>query len=226
MNRYKALFFDVDDTLLDFRAAERAALQMLFAAQGLPLTEQAEREYKRINGELWQAFEAGKMSRDQVVNTRFARLLPGADGVLLEREYRSFLETGHQLMPGALELIQDLHQQQYDLYIVTNGVSKTQDIRLRNSGLLPYFKGVFVSEDTGYQKPMPEFFAHVFARMDGFSAEQGLIIGDSLSADIQGGAWAGLDTCWFNPLGKQNGSGIVPTFEIDRLDALKGCLGT
>jgi len=44
--------------------------------------------------------------------------------------------------------------------------------------------------------------------------------GDSLSADIKGGRISGLDTCWFNPLLKEKGSGVSPTYEIEQLKEL------
>lgn len=154
MKNYRTLFFDVDDTLLDFGAAEKSALRMLFEEQQIRLTAEIEANYKRINQGLWRVFEKGEMDRDQVVNTRFSLLFKEygleADGVLLEKKYRSFLEEGHQLIDGAFELIKSLRDQ-YDLYIVTNGVSKTQYKRLQASGLYPMFKGIFVSEDTGFQ---------------------------------------------------------------------------
>jgi 2-haloacid dehalogenase len=146
------------------------------------------------------------------------------DGALLEKSYRRYLEEGHQLVNGAFELITDL-QNQFDLYIVTNGVSKTQDKRLRASGLHPIFKDIFVSENTGFQKPMKEYFDYVFERIPHFSVEQGLIIGDSLSADIKGGQLAGLDTCWFNPQMMPNDTGIVPTYQIQKLDELYRIIG-
>lgn len=223
MKTYQTLLFDVDDTLLDFGAAENLALRLLFEDQEMPLTTEMEAHYKRINHGLWRSFEAGEMDRDEVVNTRFAILFEEygkkVDGALLEKKYRSYLELGHELVDGAFELITDL-QQQYDLYIVTNGVSKTQDRRLRDSGLFPLFKGIFVSEDTGFQKPMKEYFDYVFARVPDFSLGKSLIIGDSLTADIKGGQLAGLDTCWFNPGMKPNNPGIVPTYEIQNLSEL------
>ena len=223
MRQYRTLFFDVDDTLLDFGATESAALRNLFEEQSLPFTEEIEAQYRTINRGLWHAYEEGKIGRDEVVNTRFALLFQEfgktVDGAMFDQKYRVYLEEGNQLLDGALELITALHEQ-YDLYIVTNGVSRTQDKRLRNNGLFPFFKGVFVSEDTGYQKPMKEFFDHVFARVPNFSVEQGLIIGDSLTADIRGGNLAGMDTCWFNPHGKPNDTDIVPTYEIQSLNDL------
>jgi 2-haloacid dehalogenase len=217
---YKYLFFDIDDTLLDFQATEKEALRALFAEQNMDLTAEDERRYKEINQGLWNAYENGKIDRDEVLNTRFSTFFMHYDlkvnGSLLERKYRSYLEQGHQLIDGAMDLIIQL-QPQYELYIVTNGVSKTQDRRLRDSGLYPYFKDIFVSEDTGFQKPMKEFFEYVFDRIPNYIPEQGLIIGDSLSADIKGGQISGLDTCWFNPLRKENQSGLSPTFEIQQL---------
>ncbi|MEN1938038.1 YjjG family noncanonical pyrimidine nucleotidase [Paenibacillus sp. 102] len=223
MRKYQTLLFDVDDTLLDFKAAERTALHLLFEEQKIPLTDEITAHYKKINQGLWKSFEEGKIDRDGVVNTRFSILFKKygqeVDGPLFEQNYRRYLEEGDQLIQGAFELIQDF-QNEYDLYIVTNGVSKTQDKRLRNSGLHSFFKDIFVSEDTGHQKPMKEYFDYVFARISNFSVEKGLIIGDSLSADIKGGQLAGLDTCWFNPAKKPNPTGIVPTYEIQSLNEL------
>ncbi|WP_379969590.1 YjjG family noncanonical pyrimidine nucleotidase [Ectobacillus sp. sgz5001026] len=223
MKKYQTLFFDVDDTLLDFRAAENLALHLLFEEQNIPLTTEIESHYKKINQGLWRSFEEGKINREEVLNTRFSILFheygQEIDGVLLEKKYRSYLEEGHHLVEGALELITNL-QHDYDLYIVTNGVSKTQEKRLRKSGLYPLFKNIFVSEATGYQKPMKEYFDYVFARIPHFFMEQGLIIGDSLSSDMKGGQIAGIDTCWFNPGIKANDTKIRPSYQIQRLDEL------
>lgn len=223
LKNYKTLLFDVDDTLLDFGAAEDNALHLLFNDLQFPLTPEVEKRYKTINSQLWKAFEQGEIPRDEVVSTRFALLFKEygkeVDGPLLDQKYREFLTEGHELIDGALELIKTLSSQ-YDLYIVTNGISYMQYKRLTASGLYPYFKSIFVSEDTGYQKPMKEFFDYVFERIADFDVEQTMIIGDSLNADITGGHLAGIDTCWVNPKMKNNDTNIVPSFEIKKLEEL------
>ncbi|EOP16538.1 MULTISPECIES: YjjG family noncanonical pyrimidine nucleotidase [Bacillus] len=227
MKKYKTLLFDVDDTLLDFQKTEKVALRMLFEEKGIPLTSEVEARYKKVNKGLWDVFEKGEINRDEVVNTRFSILFKEygkeVDGILFENNYRSYLEEGNQLIQGAFEFINQI-QNEYDLYIVTNGISKTQDKRLRNAGLHSLFKGIFVSEDTGFQKPMKEYFDYVFERIPNFASEEGLIIGDSLSADIKGGYVAGIDTCWFNPEKKLNDSEIVPTYEVHSFEDLYALL--
>ncbi|WHY29206.1 YjjG family noncanonical pyrimidine nucleotidase [Bacillus wiedmannii] len=227
MKKYKTLLFDVDDTLLDFQKAEKMALRMLFEEKGIHLTSEIERQYKKINKSLWDAFEEGEINRDEVVSTRFSILFKEygeeIDGILFENNYRSYLEEGDQLMQGAFEFINQI-QSEYDLYIVTNGISKTQDKRLRNAGFHALFKDIFVSEDTGFQKPMKEYFDYVFERIPNFSPEEGLIIGDSLSADMKGGYVAGIDTCWFNPEKKSNNGEIVPTYEVQNFEELYALL--
>ncbi|MEW4234342.1 YjjG family noncanonical pyrimidine nucleotidase [Bacillus thuringiensis] len=227
MKKYKTLLFDVDDTLLDFQKAEKVALRVLFEEKGIPLTDEIEARYKKINKGLWDAFEKGELLRNEVVNTRFSLLFKEygeeVNGILFENNYRNYLEEGNQLMQGAFEFINQI-QGEYELYIVTNGVSKTQDKRLRNAGLHSLFKDVFVSEDIGFQKPMKEYFDYVFERIPNFAPEEGLIIGDSLRADIKGGYVAGIDTCWFNPERKLNDSGIIPTYEVHNFEELEALL--
>ncbi|MCI2255835.1 YjjG family noncanonical pyrimidine nucleotidase [Domibacillus sp. PGB-M46] len=227
MKHYRTLLFDIDDTLLDFRAAEQAALALLFAEQNMQLTDEIKERYKQINQWLWSEFEESRITREEVINSRFSLLFQeygySVDGAVLEAKYRGYLEEGHQLIKGALELVTGL-QPYYDLYIVTNGVSKTQYKRLLDSKLHALFKGIFVSEDTGFQKPMKEFFDYVFARIPHFNTEEALIIGDSLNADIKGGQQAGIDTCWFNPGLKPKKAGIEPTYQIQALADLSHIL--
>ncbi|WP_332646525.1 YjjG family noncanonical pyrimidine nucleotidase [Lysinibacillus sp. 54212] len=227
MKKYRNLLFDLDDTLLDFQAAEKQALVKLFESENIPFSPTIKNLYKEINEKLWHKFEREEISREQVIETRFTKLFEvlgkKADGALLDKKYREYIAESTVFIEGAAELISTL-KDQYALYIVTNGISETQYKRLQRTGLGNQFQNVFVSEDTGYQKPMIQYFEYVFQRIPDFKKEQTLIIGDSFSADIVGGYGAGIDTCWLNSNNKTNSTSIQPTYEIRSLSQLYSIL--
>ncbi len=221
--RYDTLLFDADDTLLDFHAAEKAALSRLFAAYGLQLTGALHAEYSAYNQSLWHRLERGELTREQLLQTRFAGFFAqiGAklDGPLAEKEYRGYLAEGASLIPGAREVCTELAKK-HCLCIITNGISNTQRARLKAAGIEPLFRHVFISQDVGYAKPDPRFFSAVFRALPGAEPERTLIVGDSLSSDILGGIRAGVDTCWFCPNGLPEKPEIVPTWRITDLTQL------
>ena len=225
--KYKTLLFDVDDTLLDFQLTEANALSALFAEQGITLTPEIETSYKALNHHLWQEFEKGRLSREEIIGSRFGLLFQQfgktVDSDQMEKRYRHYLNQGHDLVPGSLEILKKVHPHA-DLYIVTNGVSHTQHRRLTDAGMLDYFKDIFVSEAVGAQKPMKEFFDHVFSHIPNFDKKQTVIIGDSLTSDIKGGNMAGIDTIWFNRNKLPEIEEIQPTYRIDSLEELYSLL--
>ena len=125
----------------------------------------------------------------------------------------------HFFIDEAPELVAYLYEK-YDLYIVTNGVTETQHRRIKESGLEKYLKKIFVSEETGYQKPMKEYFEYCFQRIPMLDKEKTIIIGDSLSSDIAGGNNAGIDTCWFNLFGQEKPTDMKIDYEINQLSQL------
>ncbi len=159
--KYSTLLFDVDDTLLNFQASEKHAITKLFNTIGEELTPTIYEDYHELNEHLWQQYELGKITRSQLLGTRFSLFFgkygKHVDGQAYEKAYRSYLAEGHTKMPHAQELLADLSTN-HDIYVVTNGIAKTQRRRLNESGLAPYFTHVFASEAVGYQKPDPAFF--------------------------------------------------------------------
>ena len=89
--------------------------------------------------------------------------------------------------------------QNHTLSIVTNGVGMTQKKRFSSSEISPYFSNILISEDIGIAKPDKRFFDEVFKVINCAEKSQILLVGDSLSSDIQGANNAGIDCCWFNP---------------------------
>ena len=109
----------------------------------------------------------------------------------------------------------------YNFYIsdITNGIPEVQKPRIKDSGVSEFFSGIFLSEDIGYAKPDERFFEECFKRIDGFQKEESIIVGDSLSSDIQGGINAGILTCHFNPKSNPYNK-IKPDYKISDLSEL------
>lgn len=225
MIAYNTILLDADDTLLDFAKSEALALEKSLGNHNLPYSPRTDALYQSINRELWAAFEQQLVTKEALMETRFALLFKAMgiydqddlESVAFNREYLENLGDGTFLMEHAEEACRQLTALGCKLYIVTNGVSRTQHRRINRSAIEPYLSGLFVSEDSGSQKPMKEYFDYVFQRIPNFNPSQTLMVGDSLSSDIKGGANAGLSTCWYNPTHKPNLNGPIPTYEIEDL---------
>lgn len=221
---YSCLLFDVDGTLLDFKAAEQEAIAGTLQQFELPADEAAVARFSAINAALWDELEKGKIKKDKLVVRRFAQFLEetGSQGdpVRLNNEYMTRLSAAAPMFPGADELLRDLAEFA-TLAVVSNGNQKVQMQRLEKCGLLPYFDEIFVSEKLGVTKPSPKFFDSALRRLGVKKKERVLVIGDSLAADIKGGQNAGLATCWVNFEEAENPTGIEPTYTVQSYPQLK-----
>ena len=227
--KYKFLFFDLDHTLLDFDAAEDIALTQLLEEEGVEDIQAYKDYYVPMNKSLWKDLEQKKITKSELINTRFAKLFAHFgienDGSYLAERYQFFLSKLGQTFPGVEELLRKLISQGYELYAATNGITYIQTGRLEQSGIAPYFKEIFISEQLHTQKPDAEFYEKIGARIPNFDKNQTLMIGDSLSADIQGGNNAGIDTIWYNPHHLENKTQAQPTYEVHSYKDLLNCLG-
>lgn len=123
-----------------------------------------------------------------------------------------------------MELLDTLIDRGYEVYAATNGIISIQTGRLIKSGLAPYFNHVFISEQLVTQKPDALFYERIGQQIHGFSKENTVMIGDSLTADIQGGNNAGIDTIWYNPHHLENKTQAQPTYEVHSYQDLLNCL--
>ena len=226
---YKFLLFDLDHTLLDFDAAEDVALTQLLKEEGVADIQAYKDYYVPMNKALWKDLEQKKISKQELVNTRFSRLFAHfgleKDGSFLAQRYQFYLAQQGQTFSGAHELLDSLIERDFDLYAATNGITAIQTGRLAQSGLAPYFNQVFISEQLQTQKPDAQFYERIGARIPNFNKKYALMIGDSLSADIQGGNNAGIDTVWYNPQHLDNKTQTQPTYEVHSYKDLLDCLG-
>lgn len=198
--RYTTVLIDIDDTLFDFRQSSFEALQSAFAQHGIPFTWDDMPAYEVYNDRLWKQFERGEIEKDLIFPERF-RLYFQERGLTLDPEafntmYLNGLAQGYAFMPHCRELLEALHGQ-YQVYVVTNGDTYAQESRIRRSGLSHLFDGVFISEQLGCKKPEKEFYDKVFAIIGEDRRAGAIMVGDSLTSDMQGGRNAGIATCYY-----------------------------
>jgi len=222
---YKWLIFDADGTLFDFRRAEALALQMTPTQLGIDVPENFANTYHRINDALWQLFEKGEMEARNVRLQRFQRLFGNlhleGDPTAFSEAFLKNLIRETRFLDGAQPLLETL-KGCVSLALLTNGFADVQRARIARLGLQDTFQHVLISEELGVAKPGRAIFDIAFERMGQPGRAHVLIIGDSLSSDIRGGADYGIDTCWLNLDRRGNTSDIVPTYEIrDLQDVLR-----
>ena len=216
------ILWDVDGTLLDFIAAEKAAIKTLFGEFNLgQCSDEMIKRYSEINKTYWQRLERGEITKQEVLGGRFKEFFKseGIDISVVE-EFNSLyqLRLGDTIIyhDDSLEIIKSL-QGRVRQYVVSNGTVDAQSKKLRLSGLGELVDGIFLSEHIGVEKPNIEFFDKVLEEIKPADRSSILIVGDSLTSDIQGGNNAGIVTCWYNPLGDKAPDKYRIDYEISDL---------
>lgn len=226
--RYPYLLFDADNTLFDFDAAEKRAHMLLCQSRGVPFTEEGYALYRRCNAELWRDFDRGLCSKEFLLVERFRRYLEisgqTGDPEQLNREHLRALGESAVLLPGAEALCRDLAAD-HQLYLATNAVESVQRARFARSAIRPYFRDIFISEAIGCGKPSPAYFDYILRTVPGMTRDNCLLIGDSLSSDIQGANNAGIACCWYNPSGLPRPEGLRIDWEARSLEEVGAIAG-
>lgn len=222
----KHVFLDLDDTILDFHSAERRALSVALAIEGIPPTDDLISLYSEVNLSQWKLFELGEIPTAQEVKSRRFEIFFEKIGVAplknLPANYETELAHNHEFVEGASEVLDELYGR-YHLYLVSNGLASVQAERLAGADLYRYFDGIFISERVGFNKPNKEYFDVVFSKIRNFDKSTAVIVGDSLSSDIKGGMNAGIKTVWVNRNGQDRGD-YTPDVEINDIRDLPTAL--
>ena len=220
---YPWLWFDADGTLFDYNAAETIALKNTFHSLKLPYQDGYLEIYRQINNDLWRALEQQEITPAALRLRRFELLLEtlrlSSSYEKMSNVYVDQLAICAELMDGAIELLQILHQKS-KLVIVTNGLQAVQRSRLAHSPIKDFIIDIIISEEIGVAKPHVAFFETAASRLGNPPKADILIIGDSLTSDIQGGVNYGIDTCWYNPASEARTNDLPITYEIRHLREL------
>ena len=217
MPKYTYLLFDADDTLLDFERNGARAFTLLCAKYHLPCTQESRELFESFNQPLWRKLEQGLVTKAFMKVERFRLFLTALhrsdDPAAVNEDFVSFLGSSSFLTPHAEEVCK-LLSQDHQIYILTNALEAVHTNRIQQSLLAPYIQGNFISESIGYEKPHKAYFDYVFSHIPGITKENCLLIGDSLTSDMQGGVNAGIPVCWYNPGQLANTSVLSIDYEI------------
>ncbi|MCM1100545.1 MAG: YjjG family noncanonical pyrimidine nucleotidase [Clostridium sp.] len=242
MGRFDAVLWDVDGTLLDFVYAQRLTIAKCFQSIGREITEEMQERYREINDGWWRRLELGEVTKQQLLTGRFADLfaqyrIENVDVEAFCGEYQEGLGNTYRYMENSLEICRELHGKVRQ-YVITNGVTRTQENKLKLAGLYDLMDGVFISEQIGTPKPQRGFFEYCLDSMarEGYVPDKSrlLIVGDSLTSDIKGGFLCGIPTCWYrpddildtDPSVREDYERYRPDHEISRLEDVFAVLGT
>lgn len=225
----KVILWDIDGTLLNFKIAEKCAIQACFDKFGLGVCdEEMLKRYSWINAGYWKRLEAGEITKEQVLTGRFEEFFR-KEGFPFDKvrefndEYQIRLGDTVYFNDNGYELTKQL-KGQVKQYIVTNGTRVAQERKLKKSGLDLLMDGVFISDVIGIEKPNPGFFDAVWDQIGHYEKDEALIVGDSLTSDMQGGNNAGILCCWYNPERQENTLGLRIDYEIRNLREIPGIL--
>ncbi len=198
---YDTVLWDLDHTLLDSDASEAGALAEVLATAGIDDVDHAGARYRSINRALWHGVEQGTVSPNQVKTLRFEQLVADlghdADPHVMAAQFADGLGRHGELYAGAHETLELVRSNSSRMAIITNGIGAIQRARIDRLGIGVYFDAIIISGEVGTSKPGREIFELTFGTL-GIGPSGAVMVGDSLSSDIAGGANFGIDTIWFD----------------------------
>lgn len=224
------LFFDLDDTLLDHRAAEALAQRETFDSHadlfGACAFEEWLPRYRRSNAALWEAFGRRAVTREELCRRRFeeplaALGLDAARGGEMSDFYLEAYERHWRLHDGACEILEEASRHGV-VGILSNGFTWLQKKKVARFGLDRWVQHLVLSEEVGVGKPAREIFdaALKAAGVEGIPVRK-VYVGDHFESDVLGAKAAGWFPVFFNPRNEPLPS---PAIFVTRLEDLKPLL--
>lgn len=194
---YRAIFIDIDDTLLDYIPCCREAFEL-----ALPEHPEYFNLFFEISGRLFSEAKHGLHTIAEVMELYPKEFIatigyPPEAVDPFKHAFRAAWGKTHTLVPGAKEMLENLQAKGYRLFAASNSFGNLQRSRLEKAGILKYFEDTYISMDIGYDKPDIRFYQEALRRC-GLQAKEVLMIGDSMTTDVIGAQKAGMDALFFD----------------------------
>lgn len=216
---YKAMLFDLDDTLLD---RDKAVDKMFL----ITLEKCYEGVKHSEKGNMLQRFKDydkgsyGNGDKIKVFESFFNEFPPK---YRLPRNYiQDFWNDNFpycfSINQNTINIINEI-KTYVKIAIITNGSTQRQKDKIANTNLNSYFDTIIISEEVGLNKPDKRIFELALNRLN-VQPEATLFVGDDIKKDIDGCQNASIKGIWFNPHMIRNDTEIKPYAEINSFDGL------
>ncbi len=223
--KFTTVLMDADNTIFDFPLCEYNALKNTLINSGLEFNDYIYNSFSVINDRLWKKLEQNKTTRSELKIQRFRELTEKCfhgfgNATELAKEYVLQLSMQGILIDGAYDALEELSGL-FDIYIITNGLKLVQRGRFARTSITRFIRKIYISEEIGYQKPMKVFFDYVLSDIPEKDKDKILVVGDSLTSDMQGGRNSGLTTCLYDPENLIEMPNNLCDYKIDTLLKIK-----
>lgn len=216
----RAVLWDIDGTLLNFKKAQYVALYKCFEYFNEHLDDEMVNAYDHINHGYWLKLEKGEIGKSELLVERFADFF-GKYGILIDpvkfnEMYQVELGNTYVFNDNGYDTVVRLKDMGIVQFAITNGTKVAQNGKLKGSGLDELLDEIFISEDIGFEKPDKRFFEPVISKLNeyGIDKDECVIVGDSESSDIQGGINAGIRTVHYTDELKSRADAIISDLSL------------
>jgi len=208
MNGIKHIFFDLDNTLWDFKRSSDIALKETFSMFGLVSEFRNylifHNIYAHHNQRMWAKYYNNAITREDLLVSRFKATLKErgvTDEELADDMNRCYMDLCFKytiLYPNTIDTLEYLKQKKYNCHAISNGFGEVQHEKINLCGLSSFLKTVTCSEDIGVCKPHKGIFEHALSKA-GASIESSVMVGDDINTDIKGALNFGLKALHLTP---------------------------
>ena len=216
----KAVLWDIDGTLLNFKRAQYAALYKCFGYFNEYLDDEMVNDYDHINHGYWLMLEKGEIEKSILLIKRFTDFFSkygiDIDPIEFNKLYQVELGNTYVFNDNGYDTVVRLKDMGIVQFAVTNGTKVAQNGKLKGSGLDELLDEIFISEDIGFEKPDKRFFEPVISKLNEYRIDKDecVIVGDSESSDIQGGINAGIRTVHYTDELKSRADAIISDLSL------------